>query len=56
MMDQKKKYAAGGLTVEYVGEAQTERSAINRVLKGEAQLVFISPESILAKGFCHHRI
>ena len=50
MMDQQKKYAAGGLTVEYVGEAQTDRSAINRVLKGEAQLVFISPESILAKG------
>ncbi len=33
MMDQQKKYAAGGLTVEYVGEAQTDHSAINRVRK-----------------------
>ena len=47
MMDQQAKFAPRGVTTEFVGEAQSDPAAKVRVLKGEAQLVFISPESIL---------
>ena len=42
-MDQYAKFAAKGLKVEFVGEAQSDHDARNRVLKGEAQLVLITP-------------
>ncbi len=50
MMDQKEKYASRGLTVECVGEAQTDAGAVRKILNGEVQLVFISPERIISKG------
>ncbi len=50
MIDQQQKYASRGLIVECVGEAQTDAGAVKRILKGEVQLVFISPESIMSKG------
>ncbi len=47
MMDQSSKFAKHGLSTEFVGEAQTDKSVIKRVLKGEVQLVFITPENIV---------
>ena len=46
-MDQKNKFVPRGIKAEYVGEAQEDARAISTVLRGEAQLLFISPESIL---------
>jgi len=47
MIDQKEKFLQRGLKVEFVGEAQTDESAIINVLNGDIQLVYISPESLL---------
>ena len=47
MMDQQQKYKSRGLTSELVGEAQTDRMVTRRVLEGEVQLVFITPENII---------
>ena len=47
MIDQKDKFIPRGISAEFVGEAQTDHSAISRVLKGNCQLVFITPESII---------
>ena len=47
MMDQKSKFSPRGIVTEFVGETQSDKSAIDRVMKGSIQLVFISPESII---------
>ena len=47
MMDQRAKYSPKGLKVEFVGEAQTDIECKRRVLNGEIQLVFITPENLL---------
>ena len=47
MVDQKKNFAPTGVSVEFVGKAQDDNTAVKRVLKGEVQLVYISPENIL---------
>ena len=47
MMDQRAKFAALGLNAEYVGMAQDDSEVVRRVLSGDIQLLFISPESIL---------
>ena len=47
MIDQKEKFASLGLSVEFLGEAQTDRTASHRVVKGDVQLVLISPENLL---------
>ena len=47
MIDQKRSFKHRGITVEFVGEAQNDENAAMSVLKGEIQLVYISPESIL---------
>ena len=47
MMDQKRSFKHRGITVEFVGEAQDDENAAMHVLKGEIQLVYISPECIL---------
>lgn len=49
MMDQRAKYTPFGLNVEFIGEA-ADRSAHEKVIKGEIQLVFITPESIISKA------
>jgi len=36
-----------GVTVEFLGEAQCDKKVIRPVLDGEAQLVYISPKSLL---------
>ena len=47
MMDQRAKFTALGLKAEYVGTAQEDPGVVRRVLAGDVQLLFISPESIL---------
>ena len=47
MMDQRAKYTPRGLKAEFVGEAQTDPDIKDKVLKGDVQLVFITPESII---------
>lgn len=47
MMDQHAKYHARGLNAEFAGEAQTDPATKYKVLKGEVQLVFITPEGII---------
>ena len=47
MIDQHAKYTPRGLKTEFVGEEQTNPLCKERVLKREAQLVYISPESAI---------
>ena len=47
MMDQRKKFSLSGITTEFVGEDQIDKSVITRVIKGDIQLVYISPESLV---------
>ena len=47
MMDQKSKFTPRGVIAEFVGEAQCDRLAVEKVVKGEVDIVFISPESII---------
>ena len=53
IMDQTSKYSPKGLSTEFVGEAQTDSDVIRRILKGQVQLLYISPESILVND--HYR-
>jgi len=47
MIDQRAKFSQKGLKVEFLGEAQEDDDAIGKVLNGDIQLVYISPESLL---------
>jgi bloom syndrome protein len=47
MMDQKAKFAPKGIETEFVGEQQTDLMSIRKVLDGQMQLVYISPENII---------
>ena len=47
MMDQHSKYSSRGFCSKFIGEAQHYTKARQRVLDGEAQLIFITPESIM---------
>ncbi len=47
IMDQTAKFSPRGLVTDFVGEAQMDDEATKRTLNGIAQLVFISPESII---------
>ena len=47
MIDQKAKFSPRSLRTEFIGEAQLDRDAVQQVLAGDVQLVFISPESII---------
>ena len=47
MIDEQKKFISMGIIAEYVGEAQEDPQVVGRVLKGQLQLLFISPESLL---------
>jgi len=46
MLDQQQKFSVKGITAEFVGEAQTDRAIVGRVLKGDLQLLYISPENL----------
>lgn len=47
MMDQKAKFLPKGIVTEFVGEEQSDDSAIEKVLCGAVQLLYISPESLV---------
>jgi len=47
MQDQKKTFLQKGLTAEFMGDAQSDYSAVMAVLDGKVQLVYISQESLL---------
>ena len=47
MLEQQLKYSSRGIATEFVGEAQTDPAVISRVLKGNVQLLYISPENLL---------
>ena len=47
MVDQKRNFIHKGITVEFVGDAQDSEEATKSVIRGDVQLVYISPESIL---------
>ena len=47
MIDQQQRFAPSVLNAEYVGEAQTDTTVKERVVKGEVQLVFITPENLI---------
>ena len=47
MMDQRDKFTRRGITTDFVGETQTDQIVIKRVLNGNIQLVYISPEALL---------
>lgn len=47
MRDLKRKFVPRGISAEFLGELQTDAEALSRVIHGEHQLVFVSPESIL---------
>lgn len=47
MIDQRSKFARYGISTEFVGEAQTEKSVVKRVLNGDVQLVYVTPENIV---------
>ena len=48
MLEQREKYSAKGICCEFVGELQQDIEAITNVKRGLAQLLFISPESLLS--------
>lgn len=47
MMDQSSKFSVKGLVTEFVGEAQDNVEVVKKVLNGDVQLLFISPESLI---------
>ena len=47
MMDQHAKFKPKGIRTEFVCEAQSNEISTDRVIKGEIQLVYISPESAI---------
>ena len=47
MMDQHTRFSLRGLSTEFIGEAQTDPSVCGKVLRGEVQLVFITPENLI---------
>ena len=47
MLDQKEKIGQKGLKVDFVGQAQHNEHALEAVINGQIQLVYISPESLL---------
>ena len=47
MLDQRNKFILRGIITEFVGDAQTNERALEAVLNGQVQLVYISPESLL---------
>ena len=47
MVDQHNKFSPKRLSTEYVGESQRDPDVKRRVLSGDVQLVYISPESLI---------
>ena len=47
MKEQAARFSALGISAEFVGEDQTDPRVKSRVLRGNVQLLFISPENLL---------
>ena len=47
MIAQQAKFTAIGLSTKFVGEAEENREVVSKVLNGDVQLVFISPENLI---------
>jgi len=47
IMIEQKEFTSLGLSVEFLGEAQTDSTASHRVVNGDVQLVLISSENLL---------
>ena len=47
IIDQVTKFKKYGIGKEFVGEAQMDKSVIVKVLKGEVQILYITPENIV---------
>ena len=47
MVDQQQKFAERGVKAEFVGEAHTDKAVVAKVLRGNLQLLYISPENLL---------
>ena len=50
MVEQKAKFVAAGIISEFVGEAQKDPSAWKKVIGGQVQLIYISPENIICNS------
>lgn len=50
MREQAAKFSTLGIKAEFVGEEQTDPTARRRVINGDVQLVFISPENLLCNS------
>ena len=47
MIDQQQKFLQRGIKAEFVGQAQVDKAVVKRVLEGDLQLLYISPENLL---------
>ena len=47
MMEQRTRFSHRGLSVEFLGELQTDPLSMRNVEEGEVQLLYVSPECIL---------
>ena len=47
MIEQQQKFMEKGIRAEFVGEAQVDAAVVNRVLRGNLELLYISPENLL---------
>ena len=50
MINQHTKFTPRCLKTEFVGEAHTDVEVVKKVLQGEVQLLFISPENIIQQS------
>ena len=50
MREQTAKFSALGINAEFVREGQTDPTARHRVVNGQVQLVFISPENLMCNS------
>ena len=56
MMDQKARFTPKGIFAEFLGEEQTDENCIRSVITCSAQLVHISPESLICNHIFHNMI
>ena len=56
MIDQRAKFQSLSVKAELVGEAQDDKEVGKKVMKGEYQLVFITPESIIENTKFHRML
>ena len=47
MIEQQRKFMERGIKAEFVGKAQLDTAVVKKVLKGDLQLLYISPENLL---------